>query len=108
MLENAACQEIITVKPSSDYVMRNTLRTLTLRLLQSEVCQSQSVVVAEDLLRASQLVTTELLDWTVVLRSTGYNATSVQSEASHQRLLSWAMARFGEISLPVLELIELS
>jgi hypothetical protein len=62
------------------------------------------VVAAENLLRVSQLLMTELLDWNVVLRSSGYNTTSTQDEVSHQRLLSWVMARFGEIPLPAFEL----
>jgi hypothetical protein len=62
------------------------------------------VVAAENLLRVSQLLMTELLEWNVVLGSTGYNATSTQNEVSHQRLLSWVIARFGEIPLPIFEL----
>jgi hypothetical protein len=104
MLENAACQEITSLTPSSHHIVRSTLRTLTLKLLHSEVCRSNSAVAAENLLRVSQLLMTELLDWNVVLRSSGYNATSTQDEVSHQRLLSWVMARFGEIPLPAFEL----
>jgi hypothetical protein len=59
MLESAARQESMHATQST-LVIRRKFRTLALRHLESELCQSSAVLAAENLLGLSQLLTTEL------------------------------------------------
>jgi hypothetical protein len=95
MLENAACQAGLHALPLDHHDVRGTLRTLALRLLESEVSLSEGILAAKGLLNISQLMTTELREWSVILRDNGYQAATLSS-MSNQQLLSWAMVRFGK------------
>jgi hypothetical protein len=100
MLESAVCQESMHATQSTYLVIRRMLRTLALSHLESEICQSNAVLAAENLLGLSQLLTTELQEWNMVLPS--LSNPSPHNNILSQRLLSWIMARFGEIQLPYL------
>jgi hypothetical protein len=97
MLETAACQETIHDTSTSYLNVRLTLRTLALRLLGHEVCQSKATIAAENLLQVSELLSTELQEWNVVFQ--GFSSLYTQNNMLSQRLLSWIIARFGTIQL---------
>lgn len=68
MLETAACQESIHDTSTGYLHVRLTFRTLALRLLGHEVCQSKATIAAENLLPVSELLTTGLQEWNVVFQ----------------------------------------
>jgi hypothetical protein len=97
MLETAACQESIHDTPTGYLHVRLTLRTLALRLLGHEACQSKATIAAENLLQVSELLTAELQEWNAVFQ--GFSSLYTQNNMLSQRPLSWIIARFGTVQL---------